>query len=121
MVSGKDGPRQVIEAILAGLAQVTLPAPLAVVVTVADDSSATALGTDNAFRPSELTNDFIALRFIEQVRQRDQLRHGSRSLPQREQPTDQLLDQDETKRFGLVRAVHYHADGFSSPRNPTRA
>jgi hypothetical protein len=26
-----------------------------------------------------------------------------------------------TQRFGLVRAVHYHAEGFSSPRDPTRA
>jgi hypothetical protein len=82
MVASEDGSRQVIEAMLACSAQVSLPAPLAVVVAIADDSSATALGADNAFRPSELTNDFIALRFIEQVRQLDQIRHGSRSLPE---------------------------------------
>jgi hypothetical protein len=29
---------------------------------------ATAVEADNAVRPSELTNDFIALRFVEQVR-----------------------------------------------------
>jgi hypothetical protein len=82
MVASEDGSRQVIEAMLACPAQVSLPAPLAVVVAIADDSSATALGADNAFRPSGLTNDFIALRFIEQVRQLDQIRHGSRSLPE---------------------------------------
>src|SRR4051794_10600226 len=95
MVSGKDGSRQVIEAMLTCLAQVSLPAPLALIVAVADHSSATALRTDNAVRPSELSNDFIALGFVERVRQLDQVRHGSRSLPEREQPTDQLLDQDE--------------------------
>src|SRR3954447_24087444 len=95
MMSGEDGSRQVIEAMLACLAQVSLPAPLAVVVAVADDSSATAAGADNAFRPSELSNDFMTLRVVEQVRQLDQIRHGSRSLPEREQSTDQLLDQNE--------------------------
>jgi hypothetical protein len=69
MVSGEDSSRHVIEAMLACSAQVSLPAPLALVVAVADDSFATALGADNAFRPSELTNDFITLRFVEQVRQ----------------------------------------------------
>jgi len=71
MVSGKNGSRQVIEAIPACLAPVSLPAPLAIVVAVADNISARALGADNPFRPSELTNDFIALRFVEQVRQLD--------------------------------------------------
>jgi hypothetical protein len=80
MVSSKNGSRQVIEAMLACLAQVSLPAPLAVVVAVADGSSATAVRADNTFRPSELTNDFMALRVVEQVRQLDQVRHGFRSL-----------------------------------------
>ena len=95
MMSGKNGSRQVIEAILAGLARVSLPAPLSIVMAVADHCCTTAVKADNAVRPSELTNDVIALRFVEQVRQLDQVRHGFRSLPQRERPTDQLPDQDQ--------------------------
>jgi hypothetical protein len=85
-MSGQNGSRQVIEAVLAGLAQVSLSVPLAIVMTVADHASVTAVKADNAVRPSQLTNDFIAFRFVEQVRQLDQ--HGSRSLPHRERPTD---------------------------------
>ena len=59
MMSGQNGPRQVIEAILAGLAQVSLPVPLAIVMAVADHACATAVEADNAVRPAELTNDFI--------------------------------------------------------------
>ncbi len=98
MMPGKNGSCQVIEAILACLAQVSLSAPLAIVMAVADHSSVTALKADNAFRPSQLTNNFIALCFVEQVRQLDQVHHGFRSLPQRPQrelPTDQLPDQDQ--------------------------
>jgi hypothetical protein len=68
---------------------------LTIIMAVADHSYATAVKADNAVRPSELTNDFVALRFVEQVRQRDQVHHGFRSLPQRERPTDQLPDQDQ--------------------------
>jgi hypothetical protein len=82
MMSGQNGSRQVIEAILAGLAQVSLWASLAIVMAVADHASATAVQADNVVRPAELTNDLIALRFVEQVRQLDQVHHGSRSLPQ---------------------------------------
>ena len=95
MMSGKNGSRQVIEAILACLAQVSLSVPLAIVMTVADHSCAAAVEADNAVRPSQLTNDFIALRFVEQVRQLDQVHHGFRSVSQRELPTDQLPDQDQ--------------------------
>src|SRR3954449_13435712 len=95
MMSGKNGSCQVIEAILACLAQVSLSVPLAIVMTVADHASVTAVKADNAVRPSELTNDFIALRFVEQVRQLDQVHHGFRSLPHRERPTDQRPDQDQ--------------------------
>src|SRR3954471_3271639 len=66
MMSGQNGSRQVIEAILACLAQVSLPVPLAIVMAVADHTSATAVKADNAVRPAELTNDFRALRFVEQ-------------------------------------------------------
>src|SRR3954447_10937969 len=120
MMSGQNGSRQVIEAILAGLAQVSLSVPLAIVMTVADHASVTAVKADNAVRPSQLTNDFIALRFVEQVRQLDQVHHGFRSLPHRERPTDQRPDQNQ-QRFCLVRTVRYQAKGFASPRNPTRA
>src|SRR5688572_20524926 len=95
MMSGQNGSRQVIEAIPACLAQVSLSVPLAIVMAVADHASATAVQADNAVRPAELTNDFIALCFVEQVRQLDQVHDGSRSLPQRERPTDQLPDQDQ--------------------------
>src|SRR4051812_16853965 len=71
MMSGQNGSRQVIEAILACLAQVSLSVPLAIVMAVADYASVTAVKADNAVRPSQLTNDFIALRFVEQVRQFD--------------------------------------------------
>ena len=47
MMSGQNGPRQVIEAILAGLAQVSLPVPLAIVMAVADHCCATAVEADN--------------------------------------------------------------------------
>src|SRR3954447_22316227 len=77
MMSGQNGSRQVIEAILAGLAQVALSVPLAIVMAVADHAFAAAVEADNAVRPAELTNDFIALRFVEQGRQLDQ--HGFRS------------------------------------------
>src|SRR4051794_35813205 len=95
MMSGQNGSRQVIEAILAGLAQVSLSVPLAIVMTVADHASVTAVKADNAVRPSQLTNDFIALRFVEQGRQLDQVYHGFRSLPHRERPTDQRPDQNQ--------------------------
>jgi hypothetical protein len=58
-------------------------------------ASVTAVKADNAVRPAELTNDFIALRFVEQVRQLDQVHHGFRSLPHRERPTDQRPDQNQ--------------------------
>jgi hypothetical protein len=61
MMSGKNGSRQVIEAILACLAQVSLSVVLTIIMAVADHSYATAVKADNAVRPSELTNDFIAL------------------------------------------------------------
>src|SRR3954462_3259719 len=95
MMSGKNGSRQVIEAVLAGLAQVSLSASLAIVMTVADHACAAAVKADNAVRPSELTNDFIALRFVEQGRQLDQVHHGFRSLPHRERSTDQRPDQNQ--------------------------
>jgi hypothetical protein len=95
MMRGKNGSCQVIEAILARLAQVPLSAPLAIVMAVADHSSVTAVKADNVFRPSQLTNNVIALCFVEPVRQRDQVHHGFCSLPQRELPTDQLPDQDQ--------------------------
>src|SRR4029453_193198 len=95
MMSGQNGSRQVIEAILTCLAQVSLSVPLAIVMTVADHASVTTVKADNTFWPSELTNDFIALRLVEQGRQLDQVHHGFRSLPHRERPTDQLPDQDQ--------------------------
>src|SRR3954469_21192598 len=95
MMSGQNGSRQVIEAVLAGLAQVSLSVPLAIVMTVADHACAAAVKADNAVRPSELTNDFIALRFVEQGRQLDQVHHGFRSLPHRERSTDQRPDQNQ--------------------------
>jgi len=95
MMSGKNGSRQVIEAMLACLARVSLPASLAIVMAVADHCCTPAVKANNAFRPSELTNDFIAFRFVEQVGQLDQVHHGFRSLPQRKRPTDQLPDQNQ--------------------------
>src|SRR3954469_24077200 len=118
MMSGQNGSRQVIEAIPAGLAQVSLSVPLAIVMTVADHACATAVQADNAVRPAELTNDVIALRFVEPVRQLDQ--HGSRSLPHRERPTDQRPDQDQHTEI-LPRAGGSLPARSPSPRNPTRA
>src|SRR3954470_9333367 len=77
MMSGQNGSRQDIEAILACLAQVSLPVPPQIVMAVADHASATAVKADDTVRPAELTNDFITLRFVEQVRQLDQVHHGS--------------------------------------------
>ena len=94
MMFGKNGSRQVIKAVLACLAQVSLSASLAIVMAVADHASVTAVKADNAIRPSQLANDFIALRFVEQVRQFDQVHHGFRSLPYRERPMDQRPDQN---------------------------
>src|SRR3954467_10153520 len=118
MMSGQNGSRQVIKAVLACLAQVSLPASLAIVMTVADHASVTAVQADNAVRPSQLTNDFIALRFVEQGRQLDQ--HGFRSLPQRERPTDQLPDQDQHLEI-RPRAAGSRPARSPSPRNPIRA
>src|SRR4051794_41692140 len=116
MMSGKNGSRQIIEAMFACLAQVSLPVPLAIVMAVADHCCATAVKADNAVRPAELTNDVIALRFVEQGRQLDQ--HGS--LPHRERPTDQLPDQDQHPEI-LPRAGGSLPARSPSPRNPTRA
>src|SRR3954465_6018113 len=116
MMSGQNGSRQVIEAILACLAQVSLSVSLAIVMAVADHSCATTVKADNAVRPAELTNDVIALRFVEQGRQLDQ--HGS--LPHRERPTDQLPDQDQHPEI-LPRAGGSLPARSPSPRNPTRA
>src|SRR4051812_10550766 len=120
MMSGQNGSRQVIEAILAGLAQVSLPVPLAIVMAVADHASVTAVKADNAVRPAELTNDFIALRFVEQGRQLDQVHHGFRSLPHRERPTDQRPDQDQHVEILPLTGGSLPARS-PSPRNPTRA
>src|SRR4051794_5790201 len=120
MMSGQNGSRQIIEAILAGLAQVSLSVPLAIVMAIADHSCAAAVEADNAVRPAELTNDFIALRLVEQGRQLDQVHHGSRSLPHRERPTDQLPDQDQHPEI-LPRAGGSLPARSPSPRNPTRA
>src|SRR3954463_5274684 len=116
MMSGQNGSRQVIEAVLACLAQVSLAASLAIVMTVADHASVTAVKADNAVRPAELTNDVIALRFVEQGRQLDQ--HGS--LPHRERPTDQRPDQNQHAEI-LPRAGGSLPARSPSPRNPTRA
>jgi hypothetical protein len=59
MMSGQSGSRQVIEAIPACLAHVSLSASLAIVMAVADHACATAVQADNTARPAELTNDFI--------------------------------------------------------------
>src|SRR3954465_7808756 len=118
MMSGKNGSRQIIEAILAGLAQVSLSVPLAIVMAIADHSCAAAVEADNAVRPAELTNDVIALRLVEPVRQLDQ--HGSRSFPHRERPTDQLPDQDQHPEI-LPRAGGSLPARSPSPRNPIRA
>src|SRR3954471_17806365 len=120
MMSGQNGSRQVIEAILAGRAQVSLSVPLTIVMAIADHSCATAVGANNAIRPSELTNDFIALRLVEQVRQLDQVHHSFRSLSHRELPTDQRPDQDQYAEI-LPRPSGSLPDRSPSPRNPTRA
>ena len=120
MMSSKNSSCQVIEAILAGPAQVSLSVPLAIVMTVADHASVPAVKADNAVRPSQLTNDFIALRFVEQVRQLDQVHHGFRSLPHRERPTDQRPDQDQHPEI-LPRAGGLLPARSPSPRNPIRA
>jgi hypothetical protein len=120
MMSGQNGSRQVIQAILAGLAQVSLSVPLTIVMAVADHSCATAVKADNAIRPAELTNDFIALCLVEQGRQLDQVHHGFRSLPQRELPTDQRPDSDRYAEI-LTRLYGSLPDRSPSPWNPTRA
>src|SRR4051794_27158959 len=89
-------------------------------MAIADHSCAAAVEADNAVRPAELTNDFIALRLVEQGRQLDQVHHGSRSLPHRERPTDQLPDQDQHPEI-LPRAGGSLPARSPSPRNPTRA
>src|SRR6188768_3692352 len=103
-----------------GLTACRFTVPLTIVMAVADHACATAVEADNAIRPAELTNDFIALRFVEQIRQLDQVHHGSRSLLQRERPTDQLPDQDQYAEI-LTRPGGSLPDRFPSPWNPTRA
>src|SRR4051794_24218575 len=89
-------------------------------MTVADHASVTTVRADNAIPPSRLTNDFIALRFVEQVRQLDQVHHGFRSLPHRELPTDQRPDQNQHAEI-LPRAGGSLPARSPSPRNPIRA
>jgi hypothetical protein len=72
MVTGEDGPGQVIEAARAGPAIVPLPVGLGVVLAVLDHIPGVATGAGDPVGPAEVTNGLKALGIVDEVRQIDQ-------------------------------------------------
>jgi hypothetical protein len=77
MMAGQRRVREIVETKLAIVAKITLAMRLRVVMAVAHDMFAAALGTANALRPTRLTHKLETFRVIEQRRQIDQDAHGS--------------------------------------------
>src|SRR6476469_5081796 len=70
MVSGQHRAGQVVETPMARLAQIALPMPLSVVMTVADDCGTVAARTAHAIRPAMLTHKLEAFGLVQQASER---------------------------------------------------
>jgi hypothetical protein len=66
MMAGQRRVRKIVETKLAIVAKIALAMRLRVVVAVAHDMFATALGTTNALRPTRLTHKFETFCVVEQ-------------------------------------------------------
>jgi hypothetical protein len=82
VVAGQNRAREIVEAHVTGLAPVTLPVRLGVIVAVADDGRAPALRASNAVRPAVSADQRKAFRVVEQGRQVKQIScgHGGQHL-----------------------------------------
>src|SRR3954447_22401114 len=82
MVSGQDGPGQVIEPRFAVLAPVALPMLLGLIMAMADHGGTGTGRATNSFRPSMMPDQLITLGIIDQGGQIDHLRrsHGRYQL-----------------------------------------
>jgi hypothetical protein len=72
MMPGQYRIGEIVEANCAVAADIALTKPLRIVVAVAQDMSATALGTPHALRPTHLANEFETFGFVEQAREIDE-------------------------------------------------
>ena len=77
MMPGEQRIGKIVEANCAVAADIALTKPLRVVVAVAQDMSATALGTPHALRPTHLANEFETFGLVEQAREIDEGDQGS--------------------------------------------
>src|SRR3954452_1684761 len=75
MVPGQHRAGQIVEASMAGLAQVALPVPLSVVMAIADDHGTVAVRAAHAIRPTMLTHKLKTLGLVQQPREIDHLRY----------------------------------------------
>jgi hypothetical protein len=74
---GQNRVGEIVEANPAVPANIALTEPLRVVMAVARDLSAGALGTPHALRPTGLANQFEAFGFVEQAQKIGEGDHGS--------------------------------------------
>src|SRR3954467_5373820 len=73
MVSGQHRAGEVVKAPGAGLAPIALPAPLRVIVPVADHRTAVTAGAAHALWPAVLAHEGEALGVVQQGREIDQI------------------------------------------------
>jgi hypothetical protein len=72
MTASQDRPGQIVEAAAAPLATVALPVLLGVVNAVADDGTTGTAGAADAVGPTVLTDQFVALRLVDEGGEIDQ-------------------------------------------------
>jgi len=77
MMARQNRVREVVEANPATTADIALPQRLSVVVAVAHDLLAAAIGTPQGPRPTDLTNEFETFGVVEQAGKIDESGHGS--------------------------------------------
>jgi hypothetical protein len=66
-MAGENGPSQVVEVSLTGLALITLTLRLGRIVTLFGDGRRVAMGTVDALRPSQLADGLEALEVVDEV------------------------------------------------------
>lgn len=69
VMSGQNGPGQIVEAGSAGRASVALPMPLRLIMAITGDRCAAAVRAADALRPTVLPHQREALRIVQQARQ----------------------------------------------------
>lgn len=78
VMPGQNCPGQIVEPLPAPTAQVALPVPLAIVMTIAHHIMARAFGATNASGPAMMAHKLKALLVADQKRQVDGSRHRTR-------------------------------------------